>query len=125
MGWLIAVIVVVVVLVVVAAAVARRRRSSPTAVEPPAPAPPRRTVAPAAPMNDLEAALAKVTDGDGRPIKERIDAESVHVDPLRDPDDTGPLLRRALDSVARHDDAPVADEPAADDSAPPTSDTAS
>lgn len=55
-------------------------------------------------MTDLESALAQVTDRDGRPIRERIDAESVHVDPLRDPDDTSPLLRRALDSVVHHDD---------------------
>lgn len=55
-------------------------------------------------MTDLESALAKVTDRDGRPIREKIDAESIHVDPLRDPNDTGPLLRRALDSVAPHED---------------------
>ena len=101
-GWLIAVIVVVVVVVVAAVLVARRKAASPAEPAPPAPA--HRPVAPAAPMTDLESALAKVTDRDGRPIKERIDAESVHVDPLRDPDDTGPLLRRALDSVEHQDD---------------------
>lgn len=114
-GWLIAVIVVVVVVVVAAVLVSRRNAASPA--EPAPPATTHRPVAPAAPMTDLESALAKVTDRDGRPIKERIDAESVHVDTLRDPDDTGPLLRRALDSVAHQDD-----EPDADDAAPPTSD---
>lgn len=64
-------------------------------------------------MTDLESALARVTDRDGRPIREKIDAESVHVDPLRDPEDTGPLLRRALDSVASHDDPAVLPAPPA------------
>jgi hypothetical protein len=55
-------------------------------------------------MTGLEAALAEVTDRDGRPIGERIEAEAEIVDDLRVPDDTGPLLRRALDRV-EHDDA--------------------
>ena len=103
-GLWIAVIVVVVVVVVVVAVLILRRRSTTVAHE--APSPTRPPAPPAAPMTDLESALAKVTDRDGRPIRERIDAESVHVDPLRDPDDTGPLLRRALDSVVPHDDDP-------------------
>lgn len=55
------------------------------------------------PMTGLESALAQVKDRSGRPIGERIEAE--HVDDLRVPDDTGPLLRRALDHVrpADHD----------------------
>ena len=115
MGPLIAIIVIAVIVMVIVlvaiVAILRRRSTTPSAAAEPAA---RRPAAPpAAPMNDLEAALAQVTDRDGRPIKERIDAESVHVDPLRDPDDTGPLLRRALDSVVPHDD-----EPAADDSDP-------
>jgi hypothetical protein len=113
-GLWIAAIVVAVIAVAIAAMVLLRRRGTRrgvTAVRPSRPPAP-----PAAPMTDLESALAKVTDRDGRPIRERIDAESVHVDPLRDPDDTGPLLRRALDSVADHDDASVADEPRPSDS---------
>ncbi len=51
-------------------------------------------------MNDLESALASVTDRTGHPIQERIDAETGHIDELRVTDDTGPLLRRALDHVA-------------------------
>lgn len=56
-----------------------------------------------APMSDLESALAQVTDRTGRPIGDRIDAETEHVDELRVPDDTGPLLRRALDHVVNAD----------------------
>ncbi len=80
----------------------RRRPARPadtsgtTAVEPPRPAPPT-----SIPMIDLESALAKVTDSTGRPIRDRIDAESGHIDELRTPGDTGPLLRRALDHVAK------------------------
>ena len=52
-----------------------------------------------APMIGLESALSQVTDRSGRPLREHIDAEQRHVDELRVPDDTGPLLRRALDHV--------------------------
>jgi len=65
-------------------------------------------------MTGLESALAQVTDRDGRPIGERIEAESGHVDELRVPDDTGPLLRRALDHVTPGDEPTSA---AANDSA--------
>ncbi|MFP5487855.1 MAG: hypothetical protein ACLGHQ_06070 [Acidimicrobiia bacterium] len=108
MGIWIAVIVVAVVLVgAVAGLAVRSRRSSAAATTPAEPA--RPPVTPPTPMTDLEAALSRVTDRDGRPIRERIDAEAAHVDPLRDPDDTGPLLRRALDSVAHQDDEPAPD----------------
>lgn len=54
------------------------------------------------PMTGLESALAQVSDRSGRPLREHIDAEQQHVDQLRVPDDTGPLLRRALDHIERH-----------------------
>lgn len=114
-GLWIAVIVAVVVVAVAAVVLARRSRTR----TPEAPPPPtaRPAAPPAAPMTDLESALAQVTDREGRPIREKIDAESVHVDPLRDPDDTGPLLRRALDSVAHRDEAVEGGD--ADPSPPP------
>lgn len=102
----------VIVAAAIVAVVATRRSSSPIAsgdTDDQSPASLR--LPPPAPMTDLESALAKVTDREGRPIAERIEAEAVHVDPLRDPEDTGPLLRRALDSVAHHDDEPAAHEP--------------
>lgn len=115
-SWIaVIVIAVIVVMIIVAAALLIRRRRSSTS-EPAATPPP--AAPPAAPMTDLEAALAQVTDRDGRPIRERIEAASVHVDPLRDPDDTGPLLRRALDSVGHHDDEPAVDDLAADHPGP-------
>lgn len=120
-------VIAIVVLVVLLAAVGvillvRQRRSRGDSAEP--------ELAPAAaddgpaPMTGLESALAQVTDRSGRPIREAIDAEAGHVDELRVPDDTGPLLRRALDHVAppgeqTGDDAAEAagDEAAADDDA--------
>ena len=71
--------------VVVAAAVLVRRRSS--VAEAPADSPTTTRVADE-PMTGLEAALAEVTDREGRPIGERIDAEAEIVDGLRVPDDT-------------------------------------
>ena len=51
------------------------------------------------PMRGLEDALNQVTDRSGTTMAARLDAEGAHVDDLRDVDDTGPLLRRALDHV--------------------------
>ncbi len=71
-------------------------------------------------MSDLESALSQVTDSTGRPIKDHIDAETDHVDELRVPDDTGPLLRRALDHVAKPaDEDAQAPDPADADGDPP------
>lgn len=89
--------------VVVAVVGVRRRTARVTgAAEPDEMVVPARTSA--APMTGLEAALAQVTGRDGRSIGERIDAEAPLVDELRVPDDTGPVLRRALDRVEGHDD---------------------
>ena len=96
--WVIGVAVLtVVVALVVLVVLALRRRSSvgATTADTTDAAPPPAAV----PMTGLESALAQVTDRTGRPIREHIDAETQHVDDLRVPDDTGPLLRRALDHV--------------------------
>ncbi|CAE7937870.1 unnamed protein product, partial [Symbiodinium sp. KB8] len=52
-------------------------------------------------------ALNKATDRTGSTMADRLDAEQDHVDQLRQTDDTGPLLRRALDSVDRGQDTPA------------------
>lgn len=100
MQVLIPILIAIALAVVVGAVVMNRRRPSATveAVVPDSSA--KRSIPEPPPMNDLDAALTKVTDSAGRPIRDRIDAESDHVDELRVPDDTGPLLRRALDHVA-------------------------
>lgn len=94
-GW------IVVTLIVVAAAVAGAVWI--TSFRSGATAPPdakRPNVEPPAPMTGLESALAEAHDRTGRSLGECLDAEADHVDPLRVPDDTSPLLHRALDHVA-------------------------
>lgn len=102
MGILVAVIVVVVVAVVVGVSLRRRRAGSADAVVVPARAPRPEPE----PMTDLEDALAQVTDRSGTSMRDRLD--STAVDELRITDDTGPLLRRALDHVDPAPDAPDA-----------------
>ena len=116
--WIAIIVVAVVVVAALVVAVLRRNRSAPAELTPPTPAPERPVAPEPPPMSDLESALAKVTDRTGRPIGERMDAEAAHIDDLRVPDDTGPLLRRALDSVAHHDSEPdEAPDPPPDETA--------
>ena len=108
MGTVEITIIVVVALVAVVAGlvvVAVRRRRVPETPTPPTPTPTTRTPRPEPePMHGLEDALAAVTDRTtGRSMAERLDDEAEIVDGLRVTDDTGPLLRRALDHV-RPDD---------------------
>ena len=98
------VVVLVLVALAVAAAVVMRNRRSTAAATAAVAAPPAPTSRLDEPMTGLESALAEVTGRDGRPIGEKIDAEAQHVDDLRVTDDTGPLLRRALDHVEHHDE---------------------
>jgi hypothetical protein len=124
---LIPILIVVALVALIGAVLVMRRKSAATndGQEPAAGA--TSTPTPAAPgpepMSDLESALAQVTDSTGRPIQDRIDAETDHVDELRVPDDTGPLLRRALDHVAKPDtgetELPHDDGPSVDDETPP------
>jgi uncharacterized membrane protein len=59
----------------------------------------RSSIAPAAPMTTLESALDQAMDRSGRKMREKIEAEAEIVDGLKSSDDTGPILRRALDRV--------------------------
>lgn len=97
MGYAIAIIGVLIIVVLIIAAIAALKRRSAVPVEPETALETSRPEP--APMTGLESALAQVTDREGNPIRDRIEAESRHVDDLRVPDDTGPLLRRALDHV--------------------------
>ena len=74
------------------------------------------------PMTDLEAALDQVADRSGKTLRDKLEAESAVVDDLRVPDDTGPLLRRALDRVAQpgDDGADVDGANGADGDSPPS-----
>ena len=94
---------------VIAGAVLLRRRSTTSAPTAVAPDLSRSTIAPATPMVGLEAALDQVTDRTGRKLRDKLEDEAGIVADLRTPDDTGPVLRRALDRVEHHD--PHATEP--------------
>ncbi len=116
---IIAVVVVVAILVIVWWLVSRKR-SSPSAPLPP-PTPPAPSTARAdrpepPPMTGLEEALNRATDRSGTSMADRLASESETVEGFRVTDDTGPLLRRALDRLEPAADA--APEPA--DSEPPS-----
>lgn len=112
MGW---VVVVVVAVVAVGAVVlgwllwSRSRAKS----APVAPATERATrVTDATPMTGLEVALDQVTDRAGRNMRDKIETGTA-IDDLIVPDDTGPILRRALDNV-EHTEPAAGETPAAE-----------
>ena len=90
-------------------AVTRRRMSA--ANRTPTDASPTSRRAEPTPMTGLEDALNQATDRTGTTLAARLDAEGTHVDELRVGDDTGPLLRRALDHVDRRDGADGDEQP--------------
>jgi Na+-transporting methylmalonyl-CoA/oxaloacetate decarboxylase gamma subunit len=101
------VIAVLVILVIVAAGIAvlaSRKRRAPAA---PAAEPARSAISPPAPMIGLESALDQVTDRAGTKLRQKLEAEAAVVDDLRVADDTGPLLRRALDRVEHAPEPPA------------------
>ncbi len=103
MGWIVVVVIVAVVGAVGGIMWSRSRRS-------PAPDPtPERIsrVTDSTPMTGLEVALDRVTDRSGKNMREKIETDTA-IDDLIVPDDTGPMLRRALDSVEHPEPAPPA-----------------
>lgn len=106
MGPAIAVVVAVLVIVGAGVAVLTRRRRTATAPSVDADRS-RSTIAPPAPMTGLESALDQVTDRAGTKLRQKLEAEAAVVDDLRVPDDTGPLLRRALDRVEHTPEPPA------------------
>ena len=106
MGW------ILVVVIVAGAVVAgwllwsrSRRKSAPTG-------PPQRVsrVTDPTPMTGLEVALDQVTDRSGRNMRDKIETGTA-IDDLIVPDDTGPILRRALDNVEHPEPVPSAAGP--------------
>lgn len=107
MGPAIAVVIAVIVIVIAGTAVLVTRK-------PRVPATPaadadrsRSTIAPPAPMTGLESALDEITDRTGTKLRQKLEAEAAVVDDLRVADDTGPLLRRALDRVEHAPEPPA------------------
>ncbi len=105
----IVVLIAVLVVVAVAAGVVVRRRGTGGAAGDPVPDASRSTITPPAPMVGLESALDQAMDRSGRPMREKLEAEAAIVDDLKVPDDTGPILRRALDRVEHTEPKPPAD----------------
>lgn len=81
--------------------VVSKRRSQQTPPPPPPPPPPvpkvERPEPP--PMTGLEDALNRATDRSGTTMADRLESKSDSVEDFRVTDDTGPLLRRALDRL--------------------------
>jgi hypothetical protein len=106
-GWIVVVVIVAVVAVVGWLLWSRSRRKP----APPPTAPERVSrVTDATPMTGLEVALDQVTDRSGRNMRDKIET-STAIDDLIVPDDTGPILRRALDNVEHTEPPPATGDP--------------
>jgi hypothetical protein len=129
--WIVVgVVVIVVVLLVFAAIVIRRRRTAHTAKWP-APTRDTESLPPVHALDDALRSVESLTDAtgsslldqvdrDGRTIRDRLASSEAHLDSLRQPDDTGPLLRRVLDEVAGANPPEDTADDATDDTAPAT-----
>jgi hypothetical protein len=111
--WIVAGVVVVVVVMLAAAITIRMRRSA-RAVDVGPPSKVDDTLEPVHALDDALRTVESLTDAtgsslldqvdrDGRTIRDRLASGEAHLDALRQPDDTGPLLRRVLDEVAGAD----------------------
>ena len=123
--WIVAGVVVFVI-VAFAAGIAIGRKRSAKASKRPAPTPDE-SLAPVHALDDALRTVESLTDAtgsslldqvdrDGRSIRDRLASGEAHLDSLRQPDDTGPLLRRVLDEVAGSNPAP---DPLAPPATPP------
>lgn len=101
-GWILIAAIALVVASTIAGVV-WARASRETGTEQGVAAPPR--VQPPEPMTGLARALAEAHDRTGRSLGECLDEAGEHLESLRAPDDTSPLLRRALDQVTAGRDA--------------------
>ena len=88
---IVVVLVVILVAAIVVALVKRQKPPSAVAAEPIQ----RSTIAATAPLTGLESALDQATDRQGRTLRDKVSETAI--DDLRVVDDSGPILRRALD----------------------------
>jgi hypothetical protein len=120
-GWIVVVVVGAVVAVVGWVLWSRSRTASAPSPESTPQRPSR--VSEAAPMTGLQVALDEATDRSGRNMRDKIESGTA-IDDLIVPEDTGPILRRALDNVG-HAEPPLMPEPVAGTAAtePPARET--
>ena len=122
--WIVAGVVLVIVAVVVVIVVVRSRSTRVSKAPTPAP---DESLAPVHALDDALRTVESLTDAtgsslldqvdrNGRSIRDRLASGEAHLDSLRQPDDTGPLLRRVLDEVAGSNPAP---DPLAPPATPP------
>jgi hypothetical protein len=120
--WIVAGAVVVVVVVLAATITIRMRRSA-RAVDVGPPSKVDDTLEPVHALDDALRTVESLTDAtgsslldqvdrEGRTIRDRLASGEAHLDALRQPDDTGPLLRRVLDEVAGADPPTATPTPA-------------
>jgi len=125
--WIVAGVIVIVIVVLVVGAIVIRRRHAAHEAKWPAPSPATESLPPVHALDDALRTVESLTDAtgsslldqvdrDGRTIRDRLASGEAHLDSLRQPDDTGPLLRRVLDEVAGAN-------PADDHAPPPAPDT--
>lgn len=108
MPVVVAIIAVLAIALVAMVVLKRRGVEGPTIAQ--APAPKQRVEL--APMTGLESALDQALDRSGRNMRDKL-ASTSGIDELRVADDTGPILRRALDHVEHRSQA-ASDEPSLD-----------
>jgi hypothetical protein len=103
--------VIVIVMLVIAAAITLTKRHAARAAKWPAPTPANGMPRPVHALDDALRSVESLTDAtgsslldqadrDGRTIRDRLASGEARLDSLRQPDDTGPLLRRVLDEVS-------------------------
>jgi FtsZ-interacting cell division protein ZipA len=108
-GWIIVIAIIALAAVVGWVLWSRSRKGSAPASQPATERTSR--VQDPTPMTGLEVALDQVTDRSGRNMREKIETGTA-IDDLIVPEDTGPILRRALDNVEQTEPAAAVPEPA-------------
>jgi hypothetical protein len=109
--WIVAGVIVIVIVVLAVAFIILRKRRAAKAARSPAPSRADESLPPVHALDDALRTVESLTDAtgsslldqvdrDGRTIRDRLASGEAHLDSLRQPDDTGPLLRRVLDEVA-------------------------
>jgi len=109
--WIVAGVVAgVIAIVVLVVGITIRRRRSANASKWPTPTAGSHSLPPVHALDDALRTVESLTDAtgsslldqvdrDGRTIRDRLASGEAHLDSLRQPDDTGPLLGRVLDEV--------------------------